>query len=163
MNLMSPSIKEQEFLRHVHYIQYGSHGSWFIITWQATCDREKVSENFIMTVADHEKMKPIYTDDFTPESVRRAMSAITNKERFSGDNQKESRFWNNMMWAMEDMDLMELMMSPLKVKNLDDVKLNNDLEIVVLPMHMDEYYLKGNTLYLNFLPGSGRCHGRRAH
>lgn len=118
--------------------------------WQATSEGEKVGEAFIMTIADHEKMKPIYADEFTSESVRRALSAISNKEKFSAENQNESRFWNNNMWAMEDMDLMELMMSPLKVMNMDDVKVNGDLEIVVLPMHRDEYYLMDNTLYLNF-------------
>lgn len=118
--------------------------------WEASSDGEKVHESFIMTVADHEKMQPIYTEEFTPESVRRAMSAITNKEKFTAENKQESRFWNNNMWAMEDMDLMELMMAPLKVMNLDDVRVNGDLEIVVLPMHMDEYYLIDNTLYLNF-------------
>ena len=80
--------------------------------WQATTDREKVGEPFIMTIADHEQMKPIYTEEFQPESVRRALSAISNREIFSADHKCESRFWNNNMWAMEDMGLMEEMMAP---------------------------------------------------
>ena len=67
--------------------------------WQATSDREKVGEPFIMSIADHALMKPVYTDEFHAESVRRALSAISNKEIFSGENKKESRFWNNTMWG----------------------------------------------------------------
>ena len=118
--------------------------------WQATSEREKVGEAFITTIADHAKMTPVYNEEFGAESVRRALSAISNKEIFSGENKKESRFWNNNMWAMEDMALMEAMMAPLKVMNLDDVKVKGDLEVVVLPLHMDEYYLQGNTLFINF-------------
>ncbi|WP_461538198.1 TDE2712 family protein [Spongorhabdus nitratireducens] len=118
--------------------------------WQATSEGEKVGEAFIMTIADHEKMKPVYSKGFTPESVRRALSAISNKEKFSAENKTESRFWNNNMWAMEDLGLMELMMAPLKVMNLDDIEVQKPLEIVVLPLHLDDYYLTDNTLYLNF-------------
>ena len=118
--------------------------------WQATSDREKVGEAFITTIADHELMKPIYTEEFKPESVRRALSAISNREIFSADHKQESRFWNNNMWAMEDMSLMEEMMAPLKVLNLDDMNSDGDQEVIILPLHMDESYRKGNCLYLNF-------------
>ena len=118
--------------------------------WQATSDRDKVGEAFIMSIAGHEAMKPVYSDEFTVESVRRALSAISNRERFSADHQCESRFWNNNMWAMEDMGLMEAMMAPLKVMNLNDIQVAGDYEVVIFPLHMDDYYLKGNTLYVNF-------------
>lgn len=118
--------------------------------WQATTDREKVGEPFIMTIADHEQMQAIYTEEFQPESVRRALSAISNREIFSADHKCESRFWNNNMWAMEDMGLMEEMMAPLKVMNFDGLNVERDVNVVVLPMHMDEYLLKGDTLYVNF-------------
>ncbi|WP_263078477.1 hypothetical protein [Endozoicomonas sp. Mp262] len=118
--------------------------------WQATSDRDKVGEEFIMSIADHELMQPVYTEQFTSESVRRALSAISNRERFSADHKCESRFWNNNMWAMEDMGLMEAMMAPLKVMSFKDPGLEGDYEVVTLPLHMDDFYLKGNTLYVNF-------------
>ncbi len=118
--------------------------------WQATSDREKVHESFLMTIAGHELMKPVYDEEFHTESVRRALSAVTNKERFTGDNQKESRFWNNTMWALEDMGLMEAMMAPLKVMNLDDIGVEGDLDVVILPLHVDTFYRKDNCLFINF-------------
>ena len=60
--------------------------------WQATSEREKVGEAYLMTIADHENMQKIYTDEFKSESVRRALSAITNREIFSAESKKESRF-----------------------------------------------------------------------
>ena len=51
---------------------------------------------------------------------------------------------------MEDLGLMEAMMAPLKVMNLDDVKVNGDLEVVILPMHMDTFYKQDGKLFINF-------------
>ena len=48
------------------------------------------------------------------------------------------------------MGLMDAMMAPLKVMNLDDVQVEGDLEVVVLPLHIDEFYREGNRLYINF-------------
>ncbi len=118
--------------------------------WQATSDREKVGEAFLTTIADHPLMQPVYTKEFHGESVRRALSAISNREIFSAEYKCESRFWNNNMWAMEDMGLMELMMSPLKVMGFEGVEAAADLEVIVLPLHMDEFYRQGNKLYVNF-------------
>ena len=118
--------------------------------WQATSEREKVGEAYLATIAGHTEMEKIYTDEFTAESVRRALSAITNREIFSAESKKESRFWNNNMWAMEDLGLMEAMMAPLKVMNLDDVKVSGDLEVVILPMHMDTFYKQDGQLFINF-------------
>ena len=118
--------------------------------WQATSEREKVGEAYIMTIADHEQMQKIYTDEFTSESVRRALSAISNREIFSAESKKESRFWNNNMWAMEDLGLMDAMMAPLKVMNLDEVKVDGELEVVILPMHMDTFYKQDGKLFINF-------------
>ncbi|MCL6269185.1 hypothetical protein M3P05_04405 [Sansalvadorimonas sp. 2012CJ34-2] len=118
--------------------------------WQATSEREKVGEAYLATIANNAEMEKIYTEEFTGESVRRALSAITNREIFSAESKKESRFWNNNMWAMEDMGLMEAMMAPLKVMNLDDVKVAGDLDVVILPMHMDTFYKKDGQLFINF-------------
>ena len=118
--------------------------------WQATTDREKVGEQFIMFFVDHKQMAPIYTDEFQPESVRRALSAISNREIFSAEHKCESRFWNNNMWAMEDVGLMEAMMAPLKVMNFDDLNVDGDFSVVVLPLHMEDFTIKGNALYVNF-------------
>lgn len=121
--------------------------------WEATADKEKVGESYIMGIADREEMKAIYDDEFTSESVRRALSAISNREPFKQEYKKEGRFWNNNMWMLEDLDFMRMMLDPLKTMNLDHILEeleDGEYEVVILPMHLDVHYKKENTLYLNF-------------
>lgn len=124
--------------------------------WQATNDREKVSEKYLNDVASMSGLTLIYDNEFNAESVRKVLSSITNREPFSPSNKKEGRFWNNNMWMMEDLGYTDLMIQPLKKLNLDDLidKLQNekyeDLEIIISPMHLDEYKTVDNKLILNF-------------
>lgn len=124
--------------------------------WQATNDREKVSEKYLNDVSDMAGLTLIYDNEFNAESVRKVLSAITNREPFSPSNKKEGRFWNNNMWMMEDLEYTNLMIQPLKKLNLDDLieKLQNDkyeeLEVIVSPMHLDEYKIVDNKLVINF-------------
>lgn len=126
--------------------------------WQATKDREKVGEAYIMSIADKNEMKEIYEDDFTSESIRLVLSAISNREILNSTNKKERKFWNNNMWMMEDMDYMNLMLAPLKTLNLDSIKDNlknidtdaEELEVVFVPGHHDVYKVSKNKLIINF-------------
>ena len=65
-------------------------------------------------------VKLCFDDEFTAESVRRALSAIKNREPFSG-NKDERKFWNLNMWAMEDLELTASMITPIKQLNLDEL------------------------------------------
>ena len=124
--------------------------------WQATNDREKVSEKYLNDVAAMSGLILIYDNEFNAESVRKVLSAITNREPFSPSNKKEGRFWNNNMWMMEDLGYTDLMIQPLKKLNLDNFieKLQNEkyenLEVIISPMHLDEYKIVDNKLVLNF-------------
>lgn len=128
--------------------------------WQASSEKEKVSEKFLVDLAEMDEMKYIYDDEFTAESVRKVLSAITNRELLSSKNKKEGRFWNYNMWVMEDLEYTNLMVQPLKKLNLDNLitKLNkenskNDFsEIIVtfVPMHLQDYIIKDNVLVINF-------------
>lgn len=124
--------------------------------WQATNDREKVSEKYLNDVASMSGLALIYDNEFNAESVRKVLSAITNREPFSPSNKKEGRFWNNNMWMMEDLGYTDLMIQPLKKLNLDNFieKLQNekfeDLEVIISPMHLDEYKIVDNKLIVNF-------------
>jgi hypothetical protein len=124
--------------------------------WQATNDREKVSEKYLNDVASMSGLTLIYDNEFNTESVRKVLSAITNREPFSASNKKEGRFWNNNMWMMEDLGYTDLMIQPLKKLNLDDIpeKLQNEkyeeLEVIISPMHLDEYKIIDNKLIINF-------------
>jgi len=115
--------------------------------WKATSEREKVGEAFIYSISDHENMKYLYDEEFDGESVRKAISAISNREIFSPKSKKEGRFWNNSMWMLEDLGLTEEMVKPLKVLNLDELKEKvtsdtfKNVEIVIVPGHFDTLYM----------------------
>lgn len=139
--------------------------------WKATSEREKVGEAFIYSIADHVNMNGFYEEDFNGESVRRALSAISNREIFTPKSKKEGRFWNNSMWMLEDLGLTEEMVRPLKVLNLDALKnrvdhyRGEDVEIVVVPGHFDTLCGPGreNKVLLNFFRiridlNDGKCY-----
>lgn len=128
--------------------------------WHALKDREKVAEKFIYDFAEMPVMQAAYDSDFDQESVRRALSAIKNREVFSGRNTKESRFWNNNMWMLEDVAVTDAMVQPLKLLNLDDLpaklatagsgKETAELVVAFLPLHAETFILAGNKLMINF-------------
>jgi len=128
--------------------------------WQSTNDREKVSELFIFNVTDMKGLKYAYDNEFNSESVRRALSAVTNREIFSSANRKEGRFYNNNLWMMEDLSYTDMMVQPLKKLNLESLvkKINDcpgsenfeELEVIFSPLHLDEYLIKENKLIINF-------------
>lgn len=128
--------------------------------WQSTNERQRVSEDFLREVADMQGLKASYDEEFNGESVRRVLSAITNREKLSQNTQKESRFWNNNMWMLEDLSYTDSMIQPLKKLNLDSLveKLNascknpgyEQLEVVFSPLHMVDYVISNNKLVINF-------------
>lgn len=126
--------------------------------WEATRDREKVNERFLNEVANMPAMTLCYDEGFDAESVRKVLSAITNREPLSPANRKEGRFFNNNLWMLEDLSLTREMAQPVKVLNLDDVatelseKYAGDREITVYfaPLHLEQSYSKGDSLALNF-------------
>ncbi|MGB7606674.1 MAG: hypothetical protein WBL93_14480 [Lutisporaceae bacterium] len=128
--------------------------------WQAVNDRENLSESYIYDIAAMPSFSIAYDDEFNEESVRRALSAIKNREVFSRNNQKEGRFYNNNLWMMEDLSYTGAMITPVKKLNLDSslAGLNSkypatkaeELEVIFAPLHLDEYFIKGNKLVINF-------------
>lgn len=128
--------------------------------WQAVNDRETISEMFIYDVAAMPSLSLAYDEEFNEESVRRALSAIKNREIFSRSSKKEGRFYNNNLWMMEDVGYAHAMIAPLKKLNLDSLVegLNakypqvrhQELEVLFSPLHTDEYLIKDNKLVINF-------------
>lgn len=128
--------------------------------WQATSEKEKVGEVYINNISDFIEMNYLYDNEFNNESVRKVLSAISNREIFKSDIKKERKFWNNNMWMMEDLEYTNMMVSPLKVLNLDSLieKLNNnnkntsfnELEVIFVPGHEYEYKISDNKLIINF-------------
>ena len=127
--------------------------------WQAASEKENVAEKFFYDVAEMPGLTCAYDEEFNGESVRRALSAIKNREPFVG-NKKELKFWNNNMWMMEDFEYTNAMAQPIKKLNLGNLveKLSSvmgankydELEVIFSPLHSDEYIITGNKLVINF-------------
>lgn len=125
--------------------------------WKATSEKEKVGEKYIYSVIEHEHMKPLYSDHFSPEVARQVLSAISNREIFKPVTKEAGRFWNNHMWMMEDLAVTDAMFAPIKQLNLDHF-INNEtfskapesLTLVFVPGHLETVYKEANTYYVNF-------------
>lgn len=127
--------------------------------WQAASEKDNIPEKFFYDVADMVALSCAYDNEFNAESVRRALSAIKNREPFTG-NKKELKFWNNNMWMMEDFEYTFAMAKPIKKLNLDgmvaklkqesDTNKYDELEVIFAPLHSDEYIITGNKLIINF-------------
>jgi len=114
---------------------------------------------FFNDVSEMKALKIAYEEDFDGESVRRALSAIKNREPITG-NKKERKFWNNNMWMMEDLEYTQSMATPIKQLNIDGLlpelqKINNkndyeEVEVIFSPLHSEEYIIVRNCLIINF-------------
>ncbi len=126
--------------------------------WQSVAERQKVADAFMWEVAEKEDMKYLYDDDFSKDSIRKVLSAISNRELLNNPTKAESRFWNYNMWMLEDLENMNNMVSPVKKLNLDDLreklKDNNTdydkVEVVFIPGHLEECYIDKNKVVINF-------------
>lgn len=128
-----------------------------IFYWTGVSEREKIAEPYIISVAERPEMRMIYDDTFDGEAVRRVLSAISNREMLNGGSAKERRFWNNNMWMMEDLGVMEAMVAPMKTLNLQedakDITTKSGLEeveVVFVPGTNEPAKVVGNKLLLNF-------------
>lgn len=124
----------------------------FLYYWQATADREKVSDIFLGDLSSRPELSVLYNDEFGKDSVRKVLSAITNREILSEKTLAEGRFWNNNMWMLEDLGVTMEMLAPVKQLNGEQFESLVEEETVVtfIPGHLDTYYRKGPDLFINF-------------
>ena len=125
--------------------------------WASLKDKERVSEQYLDDVASLEGYKLIYEEEFGPESVRRAMSALSNHEPFRAESKKEGRLYTNHLWMMDDLGVAEEMLKTIKLLNLDQLQESlqgqlryQEINIYVVPFHIDAYVVRDNFLVLNF-------------
>lgn len=128
--------------------------------WQSCNDKERVAESYLAEIASMPGISLSYDEEFNAESVRKVLSAITNRELLSQKSKKEARFWNNNMWMMEDLSYTDMMVKPIKLLNLDDMvdRLKDvpgsdkyqEIEVRFSPLHVDDYYMDKNRLVINF-------------
>lgn len=124
-----------------------------IYIWDSLHQKEKISDSFFIELADQTDMKYLYDEDFTKESVRKVLSAMSNRELLNKPTKKESRYWNKNMWMLEDLEFTNMMIAPVKQLNLDymeDKLSKEEYEVIFIPGHMYEYYIDENKLIINF-------------
>ena len=128
-----------------------------IFFWSSVAEKEKVPEPYIISVAERPEMKLIYDDEFKEEGVRSVLSAISNRELLNGGSKRDKRFWNNNMWMMEDLGVMEAMIAPMKQLNLQEDEANlstksgyDEVNVIFVPGTTDFFKVVGNNLVVNF-------------
>lgn len=126
-----------------------------IFFWESVASREKVGESYLNEMGALSQMGYFYNESFDSESVRRALSSISNHEPFSGKSKQESRYWNNNMWMLEDKGLMRNMVNAVKTLNVEEIsskldKAFDEIKVVFVPSHIDEYIINENVLAINF-------------
>lgn len=128
-----------------------------IFYWESVASKDKMSDDYFVSIAEKPQMQIIYNKEFSPDSVRKVLSAISNRERLNDRTSQESRFWNNNMWILEDLENMRNMVAPVKTLNLNalvekykNVSRFQELELIFIPAHMEEFYVDENKLYINF-------------
>ncbi len=128
-----------------------------IFFWSSVAEKEKVAEPYIISIAERPEMKLIYDDEFKEEGVRSVLSAISNRELLNGGSKKDKRFWNNNMWMMEDLGVMQAMIDPMKQLNLqsDEGSLStksgyDEVNVIFVPGTTDFFKVVDNNLVVNF-------------
>lgn len=126
--------------------------------WQSVAERQKVAESFMIEVSEQKDMKYLLSENFSKDSVRKVLSAISNREVLNHPTKEEIRFWSYNMWMLEDITNMNNMVNPVKRLNIDELKekLNgkntnyDKIEVVFIPGHLEECYIDENKLIINF-------------
>lgn len=128
-----------------------------IFFWSSVAEKEKVAEPYIISVAERPEMKLIYDDEFKEEGVRSVLSAISNRELLNDGSKRDKRFWNNNMWMMEDLGVMQAMIDPMKQLNLQEDEANlltksgyDEVNVIFVPGTTDFFKVVGNNLVVNF-------------
>jgi len=105
-----------------------------VFFWNSLMSKEKVSESFLNDLCSMQEFSYIYNEDFNNESLRRVLSALNNKEPFSG-NKPERKYYSNSLMIMEYIDEVQPAINAIKKLNLNSIaeKAKEDVEVVVVP------------------------------
>lgn len=125
--------------------------------WESVASKEKVVDSYFIEVANKDEMQVLYKEGFAPDSVRKVLSAIVNRELMNSPTKLESKFWNANMWMLEDLGNMRSMLKPIKLLNLDDLMKEfaseskyEELVVNFIPGTDETFYKEGNVLTVNF-------------
>ncbi len=63
-----------------------------VFFWDQVKNREKIQDAYLVEIANKKELAMIYDEEFTRDSFRKVLSAISNKELLSSPTKAESRF-----------------------------------------------------------------------
>lgn len=127
--------------------------------WQSVASRDKITEHFIVDTGNLPEFKLIYDNELTSESFRRVLSALSNREPFSG-NKSEARFYSRNLAALEYIDSIYQKVSMIKqirmaelIENIEKEGKNipsTGFELLIVPSHLEDVVIKENKIIVNF-------------
>ena len=122
--------------------------------WESVAAKDKMSDEYFLELAGKKEMESLYSDDFTKDSFRRVLSAISNREKLNSQSSKESKFWNQNMRMIEDLTLTNAMIAPVKKLNLSELvgeNLNTEkLEVLFIPLPEGDFFVGRDIIAFNF-------------
>lgn len=119
--------------------------------WNSVMAREKLNESFLNDLCTMKEFSYIYNEDFNSESLRRALSALNNKEPFSG-NKVERKFYSNNLMILEYIDEVQPTIDTIKRLNLNKLEkeVSEDIEIIIVPGTSGNIQKHNNVLLVDF-------------
>lgn len=122
--------------------------------WESVASKDKMSDEYFLELAGKKEMQSLYSDDFTKDSFRRVLSAISNREKLNSQSSKESKFWNQNMRMIEDLNLTHAMIAPIKTLNLSELirkDLNTEkLKVLFIPLPEGDFFASKDSIVFNF-------------
>lgn len=119
--------------------------------WNSVMAKEKVNESFLNDLCSMKEFSYIYNEDFNSESLRRVLSALNNKEPFSG-NKVERKYYSNNLMIMEYIDEVQPTIDAIKKLNLNKLgeEFKEDTEIIIVPGTSGNVQRHDNKLLVDF-------------
>lgn len=125
--------------------------------WQTVAAGNKVDDGFILDILEKPAMKPVYTEDFTINSARAALSALVNKEPLNNASSKDEAFYKGNFFNADDPGNVEMLLPVVKQLNLDDFKeifdgqtAYDNIQINFVGAYDFDSMITDNVLTLNF-------------
>lgn len=119
--------------------------------WNSLISKEKVNESFLNDLCSMREFSYIYNGDFNSESLRRVLSALNNKEPFSG-NKVERKYYSNNLMILEYIDGVQPTIDAIKKLNLNKLgeEVKEDTEIIIVPAISGSVQKHDNKLVVDF-------------
>ena len=119
--------------------------------WNSLMAKEKVNESFLNDLCSMKEFSYIYNEEFNSESLRRVLSALNNKEPFSG-NKAERKYYSNNLMILEYINEVLPAIDAIKRLSLGNLgeEFKEDMEIIIVPGTSGNVQKHDNILLVDF-------------